>query len=46
MKWSNFVYLFIGIILPTYNLLEWVGDHFGKRIKKLWRAIKLASKEI
>lgn len=33
MKWSDLAYFFIGVILPTYNLLEWVGGHFGVTIK-------------
>jgi hypothetical protein len=35
MKLSGFIYFFIGVLLPTYNLLEWVGQHFGGFIKRV-----------
>jgi hypothetical protein len=36
MKWSDFVYLFAGIIIPTYQMLDWFFGHFAKKMKKLW----------
>lgn len=35
LHWSDLIYFFVGVVIPTYNLLDWISQHFGKLIKRL-----------
>lgn len=34
--WHDFVYLFVGIIIPTYNICAWIGRTFGKFLRRIF----------
>lgn len=35
MRTKDLIYFFIGVVLPTYDLLRRIGNLFGKRLKRL-----------
>lgn len=36
MKASDLISFFLGVVLPTYGLFDWIGRHFGKLLKRLY----------
>jgi hypothetical protein len=42
MHAKDLFYFLVGVILPTYNLLEWMWQHFSKQCRRWYMAIKIA----
>lgn len=36
MRLPEWMYFIIGVVLPTYSMLNWIGTHFGPLLRRLF----------